>query len=410
MSRRGLNLSNKNQHLIDDEELEAIKEVLESGEFYRYQLKPGPCELFEKEAAAYFGVKNSLTITSGTNAIIIALTALGIGEGDEVIIPAYTFYATASAVLNVGAIPVVVNIDNSLMISPIEIKNAITDKTKAIIPVHMDGLQSPMEEILEIASSHNIHVVEDAAQCFGGSIKGKKLGSFGVFGCFSFNRGKTITCGEGGLVICDDETLAEKSLCLSDQAVPFNPINKDKFTKITPFVGMSMRVSEISGAMLRVQLKKIDKILEEHKVRKNLLVETLKSNSFYGSAFDLVEAHDPDGQTYSTYHLQFKDPEKALLVSKKLMAEKIVVIPLTMKVAHSVWKWNQYLKKGRFYSTNRDPYENTDKKYPFLKIDFIPTLEILMRTISGEMDITMSLEEVKSHGESISKAISEVLS
>jgi len=388
-------MSNKNKHLIDEQELEAIKAVLESGKFFRYQQEPGECELFDQEFSKFLGTKATVSLSSGTNALIAALMALEIGEGDEVLIPSYTFFATASAVLNVGAIPVVVNIGKDLLISLEEVKRAVTEDTKAIIPVHMDGLQCEIEKISAFAKEEGLYLIEDVAQALGASYKGRKLGSFGDLGCFSFNKDKTISCGEGGAVTTSDEVLAEKLLCITDQAYAFNPLHKDKFKHITPLLGTSMRISEISGAMLRVQLKKVDRILEENAKRKKLIDETLKNSPFYGKFFNLVESNDYEGQTFSTFHLQLNSPDQAVVLSKKFLSRGIMMIPLSMRVAHSVWKWNEYLKEGMTFDKRRDPYLKTTKKYEFQKINYIDSLDTLMGTLRGEIDITLSLEEVE---------------
>ncbi len=401
-------MSNKNKHLIDEEELEAIKAVLESGKFFRYQQEPGECELFDQEFSKFLGTKSTVSLTSGTNALIASLLALEIGEGDEVIIPSYTFFATASAVLNVGAIPVVVNIGKDLLISLEEVKGSVTENTKAIIPVHMDGLQCEIDKISDFAKKEGIFLIEDVAQALGASYKGKKLGSFGDLGCFSFNKDKTISCGEGGAVTTSDEVLAEKLLCITDQAYAFNPLHKDKFKHISPMLGASMRISEISGAMLRVQLKKVDRILEENEKRKRIIDESLKKSPFYGDYFKLVDSNEYDGQTFSTFHLQLNSPDQAVILSKKLLARGIMMIPLSMRVAHSVWKWHDYLKEGRTFDKRRDPYSNTAKKYEFKKINYIESLDTLMGTLRGEIDITLSLDEVKEMANLMVKIIGEL--
>lgn len=382
---------NLNKHLIDDQEAQAVAQVLKSGKLFRYQKEPGECEKFEKEISDLFCVKHSLLVTSGTNALVAALRALEISDGDEVIIPAYTYVATAGAVINVGATPVVVNIDKSLMIDPSEIKKAITSKTKAIIPVHMDGMSCDMDAIMQIANKHGLSVVEDCAQAFGAQYKNKYLGSIGHLGCFSFNRDKTITCGEGGLVVTSDSKLSERLLCIADQGYSFNPLHQNKLKMIQPFLGMSMRTSEITGAILRVQLRKLNIILQENKLRKEILEKTLQQSEFYRSKFTCIEVKDST-QCHSSIHLQFNDPEIAAVLSKRFLANKVMAIPITLRPAHCVWKWGHFLKT------------------PYSKAQYIQSMDILMSTLRMEIDISLSLEETKILADKIRKLVENTIS
>ena len=399
---------NKNKHMIDELEIEAIKKVLDNGKLFRYKREPGECENFEKEFSNFLGTKHTSLVTSGTNALVAALITLNITEGDEVIIPSYTFVATASAVLTVGAIPVVVNIGNDLLISLTEIESAITERTKLIIPVHMDGLQCEIDKISVLAKEKKLFLVEDVAQALGASYKGKMLGSFGDLGCFSFNRDKTITCGEGGAVTTNNQLYSERLLFITDNAYQYNTFHKNKFTNITPFLGLSMRMSEISGAMLRIQLKKTSNIIEQNKLRKDILTNSLKNSKHYKEKFSIINSADPDGQCYSTIHLKFNEPDTAALVSKKFLSQKILIIPITLRLAHFVWKWNNILKPGSSYSKSRDPYAATDKKYNYSKINYLPSIDIIMSTLRGEIDITKTEEETKLMGIQMVKIIGAV--
>jgi dTDP-4-amino-4,6-dideoxygalactose transaminase len=184
---------------FDEREIQAVRRVFARKKLFRYQLAgPGECDLFEREFARKIGTRHSLLVTSGTNALIAALSSCGIGPGDEVIIPAYTFVATATAVTSVGAIPVIVNVDESLGISPRAIEAAVTGRTRAIIPVHMDGLSADLRPILRIARKHDLRVIEDVAQAIGGSYRGRRLGSWGDFGCSPSTRTRTSRAAKGG--------------------------------------------------------------------------------------------------------------------------------------------------------------------------------------------------------------------
>ena len=172
--------------MVDDREIEAVSEVLRSGKLFRF-VENSNVAAFEKEAAARLGVKHALMVNSGTSALICALTGVGIGPGDEVILPGYTFIATAAAIVGVGAIPVIAEIDDSLGLDPADVARKITPHTKAILPVHMQGVPCRLDALLELARKHNLKVVEDCCQCVGGQYKGKYTGTWGDAGAWSLN-------------------------------------------------------------------------------------------------------------------------------------------------------------------------------------------------------------------------------
>lgn len=388
-----------NKHLMGDDELLAIKRVFDKGNTYRYQLEESECAAFEREFSERLGFEKSIIITSGTNALVAALLALDVGPKDEVIIPSYTYIATASAVLTVGAIPVVVNIAKDMTISVEEIKSSITERTKAIIPVHMDGLQCDIEAIVELAKEKNLSVIEDVAQAMGGKYKGKYLGTFGDVGCFSLNRDKILSCGEGGIVATRRADLVEKLLCLSDHGYSFNPLHKESFPTMKPFLGLSMRVSDISGAIMRVQLEKLSKIQNAYRERKDIFLEELKN---IGDNFEIVASRDPGGDCCTSIHLNCKAPDRAMILSKKLLQHQIYSIPVTLRNAHCVWKWKDMLGAGASHDDRLNPYLNTDKKYSYSKAFYLDSLDILMSTLKIDIDITKDLDEIKSMAKSVS--------
>ena len=241
-------------YVVGEEEIEAIARVIRSGKLFRYG-EEGQCATFEKRYAAYLGVSHFALSASGTFALTAGLTAMGIGPGDEVIIPAHTYMATATAVLAVGAIPVIVDVDESITISPKAIRAAIGPHTKAIIPVHMWGATCDMDAIMGVAREHNLQVLEDCCQGVGGSYKGRKLGSIGHAGAFSFNYYKNITSGEGGGLATNDPKLAERARCAID---PCGFYWEGKNDSVRPFAGNGARASEIMGAMLNAQQRILD--------------------------------------------------------------------------------------------------------------------------------------------------------
>jgi len=235
-------------HSIKREVDQAISEVLEKGHFI---LGPNVAAL-EKEVAAYLGVKHGVGVASGTDALILAMRALNIGPGDEVIVPSYTFFATAEAVLLVGATPVLVDVEPEAYSIDIEqLADKITDKTKAIIPVHLYGHPANMTAVMEIALQHKLKVIEDNAQAFGAEHRGQKTGSFGDVSCLSFFPSKNLGgCGDGGMVVTNDDGVAERVRMLRTHGW-----KKKYFPEV---VGYNSRLDELQAAILRVKLRHID--------------------------------------------------------------------------------------------------------------------------------------------------------
>src|SRR3972149_1943863 len=204
---------------IDDEEEAAVLEVLRSKRLFRYYgPNPGPSKVAELEQmfAARMGAAYGLALTSGTAALICGLVGLGIGPGDEVILPAFTWIASASAVVAVGAVPILAEIDDSLTLDPWDIEAKISPYTKAVLPVHMRGLPCKMDELMAVARKHQLKVLEDSAQADGASYKGQRVGSIGDAGAFSLQFNKILTSGEGGMVITSDHVVYERAVMFHD--------------------------------------------------------------------------------------------------------------------------------------------------------------------------------------------------
>jgi dTDP-4-amino-4,6-dideoxygalactose transaminase len=256
-------------------EIDAVAKVVRSGKLFRYG-KGSQCERFEQRYAKYLGVKHALMCSSGTSALTAALAGLGIGPGDEVIVPCHTYMATAVAVLAVGAIPVVVDIDESLVLSPEAFEDAIGPCTKAVIPVHLWGMPCDMSAIMRIARKRKLLVIEDACQAVGGGYEGKMLGSIGHMGAFSFNYFKNMTCGEGGAVVSDDDKAFERVRCMIDCCGMYWAGRRDDFQ---PFISAGSRASEIEGAVMNAQLDQIrGMIAAMRRQKKRVLRETAKTD------------------------------------------------------------------------------------------------------------------------------------
>jgi 8-amino-3,8-dideoxy-alpha-D-manno-octulosonate transaminase len=247
----------------DDVEKQELIDVLESKAPFRWRGSGSKVLQFEKAYADHIGVKHAHGVTSGTTALYTAMAALEIGPGDEVILPAWTWYADYDAIVLSGALPVFAEIDDSFAIDPEDIEDKITPQTKAILAIHLQGGTADMDPILEIARKHNLRVLEDCAQCLGGKYKGKYVGSIGDIGINSFQLSKSITAGEGGAVVTNDAELFERSLRFHDVGVLRSPY-KDNVGGglMAAFASCNFRMSEFTGAVLKGQLQKLETICE----------------------------------------------------------------------------------------------------------------------------------------------------
>jgi len=237
---------------ISEEEKKAVMKVMESQ--LLSSLAGNVVENFEKEFAEYIGVKHAIAVNSGTAALHISIASLDIGPGDEVIIPPFTFIATASSILHNNAIPIFADINNqSYTLDPESVKKKISNKTKAIIPVHLGGVTADMGPLIDIAKENNLYIIEDACQSHGAKYNGKKVGSIGDLGTFSFYPSKNMTTGEGGIVTTNSSKLARQCRLLRHHGEPYWYVYNR--------LGWNYRMTEIQGALGRVQLKKLDEYI-----------------------------------------------------------------------------------------------------------------------------------------------------
>jgi len=266
--------------IIGEEEKQEILDVLSRKMLFRYEFheqRKGiyKVEEFEREFAGYCGARHALAVSSGTAALRVALAALGVGPGDEVITQGFTFVATWETVLDAGAVPVFTEIDDTFCMDPVDLKKKITPRTKAILPVHMCGGQARIKEISDIAARHGIPVLEDTAQSCGGRLNGKGLGTFGKAGTFSFDAVKTLTTGEGGMIVTDDEALYIRASEYHDHGHDHNP-NLPRGLEKRNFIGVNYRMMELQGALGLAQLRKLDNvILANQKKNKAKIKEAL---------------------------------------------------------------------------------------------------------------------------------------
>jgi 8-amino-3,8-dideoxy-alpha-D-manno-octulosonate transaminase len=308
--------------VYDQEEIRSISEVIENQSPFRYYGPnlQGKTDAFEKEAAQFFGVKHALAVSSGTAALMVALRAIGVGPGDEVIIPAVTFVACAGSVVSCNAIPIFCDVDESLNLDPDALEQCINERTKAIMVVHLQGSSADMTRILAIARKHGLKVIEDSAQSFGTTYQGQYVGTMGDIGTFSLQINKTITAGEGGLVIMNDDELHERAIMAHDQG---GVRNENGYVIVNPdcpgFYGENYRMSELTGAVALMQLRKVTDIVDTMKVNAAKILDGLVG--IEGLA--LRKNFDEEGCSYVSIAIYLPSKEAAIQAEAECKENKI---------------------------------------------------------------------------------------
>lgn len=360
---------------IGEEEIEAVAKVIRSGKLFKINDGLQETKNGEEDLKKLLNCKYAIIMTSGKAALISALTAMGVGPGDEVIIPAYTYIATAISVTAVGAIPVIAEIDDTLTLDPKDVEKKISKYTKAIIPVHIQGFPCNMDAIMKIANKHNIKVLEDACQADGGSYNGKRLGTIGDAGTFSFNYFKIISTGEGGALVTNDKKIYERSLIYHDSsAVSFFGNQLDGISEPL-FAGSEYRTSEITSAILREQLKRLDDILFNLRKNKKRIVDAIKPYVTF------VKTNDAKGECSTTIGISFEDAKIAID-----FAESEGVggwLPINTG-KHIYTNWTPIMEKRGAMHPGMDPYKmsaNKELNHNY-SMDMCPkTLDYLSKTV-----------------------------
>lgn len=309
-------------YVFGEEERKELMDVIESGYLFRYGTEGADgfqhkVASFETELAQKLGLRHAIATSSGTGALLCCLAALGIGAGDEVIVPGYTFIASISSIILSNAIPVLAEVDDSLTIDPTRIEELITERTRAIMPVHMLGNPCDMEAIMQIAKRHNLFVIEDCCQAFGASYRGKHVGNFGEIAAYSLNVYKTITAGDGGAVVTNDDLLYERAFGFHDQG--HKPSRMGVEVGNRSIVGMNMRMNELTGAVSLAQLRKLDKILAALREKKAQLKSYLTGLPNVG----FRKINDEAGECATLLTLLFDTPELAERFCEKIGGKPI---------------------------------------------------------------------------------------
>ena len=295
---------------IGKEELKAVEKVFQQKKFFRYG--GSHVSSFEKEWSQITGSKYTVSVTSGTAALICGLAAMGIGPGDEVIVPAYTFISTALAVTAIGAIPILADIDEQLLMDPDSLDKVKTARTKCIIPVHMQGMPCNMQKLMKWARKNKVMVLEDCCQAAGGQYQSKPLGTLGLGACFSFNEYKIISCGEGGAFITQKKKIADRAHMLQDGSCSVWPETGALSSAF--FCSGNFRFNELNAAILRKQTKKLPSIIKRLQRTRNQILKQLE----LPTNWQWISSHDEKGQCGVCFLLKAPDGQSAQALVKKL--------------------------------------------------------------------------------------------
>ncbi|MBL0069074.1 MAG: DegT/DnrJ/EryC1/StrS family aminotransferase [Chitinophagaceae bacterium] len=393
--------------LWSDKERKEVNDVLETGILMRYGFdgpRKGIWKAKELEAAVCqtFGSKYAQLTSSGTAALTTAMGALGIGYGDEVITPSFTFVASFEAILSVGAVPVLVDVDDTLTLAPDAVRKAITPKTKAIMPVHMCGSMADMDALLFICKEYNLLLLEDACQSIGGTYKGKDLGTIGDAGTFSFDFVKTMTCGEGGVIMTNREDLYIKSDGYTDHGHDHKGV--DRGADLHPFIGYNYRISELHAAVGLAQIKRLDEFLSIQKKNHNQLKNILAQ--IPAISFRRIPDLAGDSCSFISWFLPTEEITKAVVAEMKAQG----ILPGNFYWYDNNW---HYIRKW-------DHLKNSvtlNSLHPELKArvmeqankDFSASDDVMSRCISTAISLLWNEEQIQEKGEKMVNVIKAVL-
>lgn len=383
---------------VGQEEIDAVAKVILSGELFRYH-EGGECERFEKRYAEFVGAEHCRMTSSGTAALTAVLAGLGLGPGDEIIVPAQTYMATAISVLSVGAIPIIADVDESLTLCPRATDEIIGPRTRAMIPVHMWGLPCDMDSLTAIARKRDLLVIEDACQAVGGAYEGRMLGSIGDGGAFSFNYYKNMTAGEGGALVTDEAEVAQRAACMVDCCSFYWTGRQHDFR---PFAATGSRASEIEGALMNVQLDRLPSMI--HALRgqkKRILKETADTPLTPAPSRSL----DWECGAQVVYTLPDEDSATAFV-------EKVGGVIAGKTGRHVFTEWDPILDHQGAHHPDLNPYnlpqnQECRREYPEGMCE--RSLDILSRTVMIANHPDRSESEVSALIDSIRQAAAEVL-
>lgn len=393
--------------LFGAEERKQVNEVLETGVLMRYGFdgmrnNRWKAKEFETAFAKRMGTEYCQLVSSGTAALTVALASAGIGAGDEVIMPTFTFVASFESILALGAVPILVDIDDTLTLDPKAVEAAISPKTKCVMPVHMCGSMADLGVLKAICEKHDLILLEDACQALGGTYNGKPLGSYGDLGCFSFDYVKTITCGEGGAVVTNSETFAKHADQYQDHG--HDHIGTDRGAENHPFMGYNFRISELNAAVGLAQLDKLDGILKTQKENHTILRKALET--IEGVTFRKV----PEGGEENYSFLSFFLPTEAL-AQKAHKALSEAGVDACFYWYTNNWHYiNGWEHLRNLKSLGNLSSEVKSQMQDLNTADFSKSDAVMGRTISSLIKIGWSEKQVVERAKTMASVLSQILS
>lgn len=388
-----------------EEERKEVNDVLETGIMMRYGFdaqRKGVWKAKELEQALCekLSVKYAQLTSSGTSALTTAMAALGLGAGDEIIMPSFTFVASFESVFSVGAIPVLVDIDDTLTLDPKAVEAAITPKTKAVMPVHMCGSMADLDALKAICDKHNLILLEDAAQSFGSTYKGKALGTIGDAGIFSFDFVKTITCAEGGGVVTNNESVYLKADAYTDHG--HDHMGVDRGADLHPYLGYNYRISELHAAVGLAQVRKLDQFLAIQRSTKKILKDALAT--IPEVSFRRLPDADGDSATFLCFFLP--DEHAARKASANLKAAGIVNFYYFDNNWHYIRNW-EHFKQSRSMSRFAQELQEAMKIYATKA--FPASDAVIKRCICTPINLSWSEAEIQERAGKLVAAVKAAL-
>ena len=389
------------------EEKKEVNDVLNTGILMRYGFDGArqgiwKAQELEKEICNTFGSQYAHLTSSGTAALTTALAALGVGAGDEVIMPAFTFVASFEAVLSTGAVPVLVDVDDTLTLSPAAVKAAITPLTKCIMPVHMCGSMADMDALKQICAEHNLLLLEDACQSIGGTYKGQKLGTIGDAGTFSFDFVKTITCAEGGVVMTNNKDTHTKCDGYTDHG--HDHLGVDRGADLHPFIGYNFRISELHAAVGLAQIRKLDTFLAIQKKNHQKIKEIL--STVPEISFRRLPDEAGDSCSFVSWFLPTEELTRAFVTEMKAQG----IMPGNFYWYDNNWhyikKWDHLKRAKSLFHLSLDQQlhlMNLDKQ------DFSASDAVMSRCISTAISLLWTDDQIEAKANKMVEVIKKVI-
>jgi 8-amino-3,8-dideoxy-alpha-D-manno-octulosonate transaminase len=390
--------------LFGEEERKEVNDVLETGIFMRYGFD-GPrkgiwkAKELEQAISERLNVPYTQLTSSGTSALTTAMAALGIGAGDEVIMPTFTFVASFECIFSVGAMPVLVDVDDTLTLDPKAVEAAITPRTKAVMPVHMCGAMADLDALKAICDKHNLLLLEDACQSFGASYKGRALGTIGHAGAFSFDFVKTVTCAEGGAVVTNDKDVYLKCDGYSDHG--HDHLGADRGADQHPFLGYNYRISELHAAVGLAQVRKLDRFLSIQRSTKKIFKDALAALP----EVTFRRLPDPEGDSATFLCFFLPAEEQARTAAAAMKAAGLAAFYWFDNNWHYIRNW-QHFKQSTTLSRFAPGLQQAMEIYAIKQ--FPASDAVMSRCICTPINIAWSEQEIQERAGKLVNAVKSV--